>query len=104
MEEMLSIKDMFSVLKKRLRLIVILTALSVIASGIVSYFLITPIYQSSTQILVNQTKKDQQVYNYNEVQANLQLINTYNVIIKSPAILEKVARRIRESSDSKATK
>lgn len=90
MEETISLKELFLTLKKRLSLIIIIAAIATATSGIVSYFLLTPIYQSSTQILVNQSKSQEQVYNYNEVQTNLQLINTYNVIIKSPAILDKV--------------
>ncbi|WP_078431941.1 YveK family protein [Metabacillus halosaccharovorans] len=94
MEETISLKELFLTLKKRLSLIIIITAIATATSGIVSYFLLTPIYQSSTQILVNQSKNDQQqVYNAGEVQTNLQLINTYNVIIKSPAILDKVIEK-----------
>lgn len=90
MEETISLKELFHTLKKRLSLIIIIAAMATATSGIVSYFFLTPIYQSSTQILVNQAKSDQQAFQYNEVQTNLQLINTYNVIIKSPAILDKV--------------
>jgi capsular polysaccharide biosynthesis protein len=90
MKETISLNELFRTLKKRLSLIIIIAAIATATSGIVSYFLLTPIYQASTQILVNQSKSDQQVFNYNEVQTNLQLINTYNVIIKSPAILDKV--------------
>jgi len=93
MEETISLKELFQTLKKRLSLIIIITAIATATSGIVSYFLLTPIYQSSTQILVNQTKNEEQLYNYNEVQTNLQLINTYNVVIKSPAILDKVIEK-----------
>lgn len=93
MEETISLKELFRTLKKRLSLIIIITAIATATSGIVSYFLLTPIYQSSTQILVNQTKSEEQLYNYNEVQTNLQLINTYNVVIKSPAILDKVIEK-----------
>lgn len=94
MEETISLKELFLTLKKRLSLIIIITAIATATSGIVSYFLLTPIYQSSTQILVNQSKNDQQqVYNAGELQTNLQLINTYNVIIKSPAILDKVIEK-----------
>ena len=75
-------------------LIIVITALAVIVSGIVSYFMITPIYQASTQLLVNQSKSEQVEYNQSTVQTNLQLINTYNVIIKSPAILDKVAQEL----------
>ncbi|MEH7482988.1 Wzz/FepE/Etk N-terminal domain-containing protein, partial [Neobacillus drentensis] len=59
-----------------------------------SYFFLTPIYQASTQILVNQKKNEQSLYNSNEVQTNLQLINTYNVIITSPAILDIVSKEL----------
>ena len=93
MEETISLKELFQTLKKRLSLIIIITAIATATSGIVSYFLLTPVYQSSTQILVNQSKSDQQIYNSGELQANLQLINTYNVIIKSPAILDKVIEK-----------
>ncbi|WP_243388206.1 YveK family protein [Bacillus kexueae] len=102
MEETISLKELFATLRKRLALIVMITALATMTSGIISYFFITPIYQSSTQILVNQAKGDQATFQYNEIQTNLQLINTYNVIIKSPAILDKVIDRmnIDESVES----
>ncbi|MBM7652552.1 YveK family protein [Neobacillus cucumis] len=94
MEETISLKELLGTLKKRLRLIVSLTIIAALASGIISYFFLTPIYQASTQILVNQTKSDQALYNYNEVQTNLQLVNTYNVIITSPAILDIVSKEL----------
>ncbi|MDQ0232743.1 YveK family protein [Metabacillus malikii] len=93
MEETISLKELFLTLKKRLSLIIIIAAIATATSGIVSYFVLTPVYQSSTQILVNQAKSDQQAYNVGEVQTNLQLINTYTVIIKSPAILDKVIEK-----------
>ncbi|MDP1443094.1 YveK family protein [Priestia megaterium] len=93
MEKTINLKELFQLLKKRLLLIVIVTAIFIAISGIVSYFFLTPIYQSSTQILVNQVKSKNEIYNPSEVQTNLQLINTYNVIIKSPAILDKVIEK-----------
>ncbi|MED1204705.1 YveK family protein [Heyndrickxia acidicola] len=95
MEETISLKELMQTLRKRMGMIIFITLLAVIASGVVSYFVITPVYQASTQILINQSSKtDQSVYNPNEVQTNLQLINTYNVIIKSPAILDKVSQQL----------
>src|SRR3954470_23184417 len=94
MEETISLKELLETLKKRLLLIVSITVIAAIISGVVSYFFLTPIYQASTQILVNQKKSDQSVYNANEVQTNLQLINTYNVIITSPAILDIVSKEL----------
>ncbi|GIN23165.1 YveK family protein [Siminovitchia fordii] len=90
MEETISLRELMETIRKRLNLIVLITMAAVLISGIVSYFVITPIYQSSTQLLVNQAKSDQPIVNPGEIQTNLQLINTYNVIIKSPAILDQV--------------
>ncbi|MBD8004266.1 YveK family protein [Bacillus norwichensis] len=90
MEETISLRELMETIRKRLNLIVLITMAAVLISGIVSYFVITPIYQSSTQLLVNQTKSDQTIVNPGEIQTNLQLINTYSVIIKSAAILNQV--------------
>ncbi|MFP9130278.1 YveK family protein [Niallia sp. BSM11] len=90
MEETFSIKQLMYTLKKRLFLIFSITLITMIITGVISYFFITPEYKSSTQILVNQTKDDQTLYNYNEVQTNIQLISTYSVILKSAAILNNV--------------
>ncbi|MEH7549081.1 YveK family protein [Neobacillus vireti] len=94
MEETISLKELFETLRKRLSFILSITFIAIIISGVISYFFITPIYQTSTQLLVNQAKNEQSPYQNNEVQTNLQLINTYNVIIKSPAILEKVIKEM----------
>ncbi|MFT8323478.1 MAG: Wzz/FepE/Etk N-terminal domain-containing protein [Bacillus sp. (in: firmicutes)] len=90
MEETISLKELFQTLKKRLAMIISITLVAMIVSGVISYFVLTPEYKSSTQILVNQTKKDQNLYNTNEVQTNIQLISTYSIIIKSAAILNDV--------------
>ncbi|MBS8265625.1 capsular biosynthesis protein [Mesobacillus boroniphilus] len=90
MEETISLKELLDTLKKRLWLILSITFVAVLASGIVSYFFLTPIYQASTQILVNQKQSEQAAYNPSVVQTNLQLINTYNGIIKSNRILDIV--------------
>jgi len=96
MEETISLKELFDTLKKRWALIISITLVAMIISGIISYFVITPEYKSSTQILVNQ-KKDESTaaYSTNEVQANVQLISTYSVILKSAAILNNVKEDLK---------
>jgi capsular polysaccharide biosynthesis protein len=92
MEETISLRELFYTLRKRIWLIISIAVVATLASGIISFYVLTPIYSSSTQLLVNQEKSDQPMYNVGEIQTNLQLINTYNVIIKSPAILDLVAK------------
>lgn len=95
MEETISLKELFQTLKKRIALIISLTLIAMIISGVVSYFVLTPEYKSSTQILVNQAKDSESIYSQNEVQTNIQLINTYSVIIKSAAILNSVRNDLK---------
>ncbi|MCF6138833.1 YveK family protein [Pseudalkalibacillus berkeleyi] len=90
MEETISLKELFDTLKKRFAMILLITVIAIAISGIISYMFLTPIYQSSTQILVNQSNEGQQNYDINQVRTNVEMINTYRVIIKSPTILEKV--------------
>jgi len=95
MEETISLRELFAVLRKRLWLIVLITIIAATVSAVISFFVLTPVYESKTQILVNQAKNDQQLYSNQTVQTNVQLINTYNDIITSPAILDKVVKELK---------
>ena len=94
MEETISLEEIFSILKKHIKLIIAFTLGAAIIAAIVSYLLLTPIYQSSTQFIVNQAKNDGPYQNaqidQNVIRTNIELINTYNVIITSNAILDVV--------------
>ncbi|MFJ7752611.1 YveK family protein [Peribacillus muralis] len=94
MREKLSIKDLFLMVKKRIALIFIITTLITLITGVVSLFILSPVYQASAQILVNQSKDNTDLYKVGEIQTNIQLIETYSEIIKSPMMLEKVKDRL----------
>lgn len=94
MEETISLKELFQTIRKRLSLIILLTVVVVATVGVISFFFLTPVYSSTAQIIVNQSKNEQQTINTGEIQTNLQLINTYSVIIKTPAILDVVKEEL----------
>nr|WP_309098420.1 Wzz/FepE/Etk N-terminal domain-containing protein [Fredinandcohnia onubensis] len=94
MEETISLKEIFQTIRKRLWLIIMIAAVAVATVGVMSYFFLTPIYQSSTQILVNQKTSDQPYLNQSDIRTNIDLINTYNEIIKTPAILDLVKEEL----------
>lgn len=94
MEETISLQELFSTLKKRIMLIILTTIIAITIAGSVSFIFLTPIYQASTQILVNKQTVEQNQFNSQDIQTNLQLINTYNEIIKTPAILDKVIENL----------
>ncbi|WP_158735753.1 YveK family protein [Alteribacillus sp. YIM 98480] len=92
MEETISLKEIADVLKKRLLLIIAVTVGAVMISAAVTFFLLTPTYESTSQFIVNQSDEEMpnNIYDGNDIQTSVELINTYNVIIKSPAVLEQV--------------
>lgn len=95
MEETISLKELFQTIRKRLSLIILLAVIVVATVGVISFFFLTPVYSSTSQIIVNQSKSEQQTINSGEIQTNLQLINTYSVIIKTPAILDVVKEELK---------
>jgi capsular polysaccharide biosynthesis protein len=94
MEETISLQDLFKTLKKNLGIIALTTILAMTIAGAVSFMVLTPMYENSTQILVNQEQSEAAQLTNQNIQADLQLINTYSVIIKSPAILDQVIEEL----------
>ena len=88
--ETMSLQEIFKIIKKRLFLITSLIIVTVSIAIILSFYILTPIYQAQTQILVNQKGNNEETYSWSQIETDLQLINTYNDIITSPVILSKV--------------
>ncbi|RKQ15433.1 YveK family protein [Ureibacillus endophyticus] len=93
MEESISLIEILKIIQKRLFLILSLVFVCSVISAIISYYVLPPIYEAETQILVNQ-KNSGQEYGWSQLETDLQLIDTYNVIIRSPVILTKVIEKL----------
>lgn len=91
MEETIELRQYFEILMKRIWIIVAVTLVATLTSGMVSFFVITPIYEASTQLLVNKSESKNEILmpDFNDIQTSLKLIETYSVIINSPRVLEK---------------
>lgn len=100
--EAFELRDFFEIIKNRWIIIVLITLIVTIATGVASFYFITPIYQAKTEILVNkETVKDS--INNQEIQANITLINTYSEVIKSARILDLVGSELQLSENEKAS-
>ncbi|OEF99797.1 capsular biosynthesis protein [Vulcanibacillus modesticaldus] len=87
----IDLRELLQIIKKRLGMILVIVLVATLVSGIISFFFLTPIYQASTELLVNKSDQDMNsIYSYSDIQTNLKLIETYNVIIKSPRIIDLV--------------
>lgn len=93
MENTIDLSNLLETLRKNVKLIIILPILCLLISTIITLFFLDSKYQASTQVLVNQKESDSQMM-AQEVQSNIQLVNTYSEIVKSPRILDKVSKEL----------
>ncbi|MDN5830230.1 MAG: Wzz/FepE/Etk N-terminal domain-containing protein, partial [Staphylococcus equorum] len=100
MESTVDLSKILQIIRKNLKLLIILPIICLLISAIVTFFFLDSKYQASTQVLVNQKESDSQMM-AQEVQSNIQLVNTYAEIVKSPRIIDKVSKELdgKYSSD-----
>ncbi|MBC1226936.1 YveK family protein [Listeria booriae] len=95
-QTVISIFDILKIIKKNIWIILAIVIVTFVAVFTITNVILTPQYKATNQILVvqNTNKADSNVQN-SEVQANLQMVNTYSAMIKSPLVLDKVSEKLR---------
>lgn len=88
MDKNVDLTKILMALKKQWKILIILPVIFIILSLLIS-FMLPAKYEASTQVLINQKKSDKD-FMAQEVQSNIQLVNTYKEIIQSPRILDTV--------------
>lgn len=99
MEETIDLSKLIMILKKNLKYLIILPIAFLVLSMVITFIVMTPKYSASTQVLVNKKERNDQMM-AQEVQSNLQLVNTYTEIIKSPRILDEVTENLKREYSS----
>ena len=82
-DEVISISEIIDSLKKRWKIIVIITLTFTLLSTIVSFFIIKPKYESKTKLFIGKQENDTKDYNNNDVMMYQKLLSTYSEIIKN---------------------
>lgn len=99
MENSLDLSKFITAIKKNWKLVLLLPIIFMLISVLITTFLMKPEYEANTQVLVNQKEKNSELM-AQEVQSNIQLVNTYSEILKSPRILDEVAKKNKKYSAS----
>ena len=97
MEEEISLSEIFAILKQQIFLIIFLAILGVSISAVYTFSAVTPTYNATTQMLVNHKADILREIRLEDINTNVQMINTYKDIIKGPVILEQVQERLERS-------
>lgn len=92
------ISDLVEVLKKSKWVLIPFMLLGGISAYYLSTTVIEPTYEASTQVLLVTEQEGERVSS-SDVLSSLSLVNTYRVIMKSPAILSEVKERVPDAPD-----
>jgi len=82
-EQVIRLGEILEVLKKRWKLILIVTLLATLVSGLVSFFLISPKYEASTKLFIGKEAGAEAGYDQSEIAMYQKLMKTYSEAIKT---------------------
>ena len=87
-EQVISISEIFEALKKRWILIVSITLVATLISGVLSFFVIKPTYETSTKVFIGKEESNLEGYNTNDIQMYQKLLQTYAETIKTNEVVQ----------------
>ncbi|WP_461227207.1 YveK family protein [Lacticaseibacillus suihuaensis] len=93
-DDVINLSQIFATLKKHVIMIIVMAGLGGIVAAGVTYFVMTPQYQSSSLILVNQKDSSNAAMQYNQIQTDLQMINTYKDIITQNVVMDQAKKNL----------
>lgn len=92
-EKQLNIIEIQRVLKKRWRLISIITIILTIFTGLMSYFLITPEYETSNKLFIGKAESNDVNYSTSDIQMYEKLLKTYSELIQTSDLITKAIEK-----------
>ncbi|KTE93861.1 lipopolysaccharide biosynthesis protein [Desulfitobacterium hafniense] len=111
-EQEIDLIELWEAIKKRWIIVVIIPLIAALTSGIVNFFILDPIYEASTTLIVGKKASEEQqasqLLDNSVLQANKQLALTYSEIAKSRTVEENVINKLnlqytKEELDKKIT-
>jgi len=88
----IDLMEYIHIIRRRLWLIILVTVLAVAASGAISFFVLDPVYQASTTVMVGKPVSyvDGSQLQIQDLNLNQRLARTYGEIVKSRVVSEEV--------------
>lgn len=103
--DVIELKEIFQIVKKHIWLIIIVPIIFGVIGAAVSIYVIAPVYESSTTLIVRQNKADNEEMELTDVNLSKSLVYTYAEMAKSKTILEntRVSLGLTEIDDESIT-
>jgi len=88
-ENIISLNDIFEILKRKWKIILVFALTSTLVASIALFLLITPQYESTTKVFIGKEESQQEGYNILDIQMYQKLLKTYAEIIKTEDLVKK---------------
>ena len=97
MEETIDLREYFFILKKKLWLIALSAIICGLISGVVSFYVLPPIYEANTSLIVNKEidDKESQMTTSDDLTFVQKLAVTYGEIIKSRTVITSTINKLK---------
>ena len=100
MEETYGLREYFEIAWKQKKIIMAVTLITISISAVVSFFVLEPVYESGTSLIINRIENETERYlDFDDVVLNQKLVNTYGKIAKSDAVLKKTMENFNMDMD-----
>ena len=100
MEETIDLREYFAIIKKRFWIIGLISVIAMVISGVISFFVLSPVYEAKSTLIVNTEKNEEtQMITGDQFSVSQKLAVTYGEIIKSRAVLESVISNLKLDSE-----
>ncbi|EGT4138799.1 capsular biosynthesis protein [Clostridium perfringens] len=94
-ENTISLQEIAYALKKRWKLIALITIAATLVSAILSFFVIKPQYEAKTKLFIGkQETQDNNAYNNSDVMMYQQLMKTYAELVKTSDLVTKAVKSV----------
>lgn len=96
MEETIDLKEYFFILKKKMWLIALAAIVCGLVSGLISFFVLTPVYEANTSLIVNKEVENEmtQMSTSDDLNFVQKLAVTYGEIIKSRTVITSTISKL----------
>ena len=93
----MELMEYFTIVKKRILLVILITIGATVLSGVLSYFVITPTYKADISVIIGKIENKTEVpqANYNDVIMYQKLVKTYSEFAKSRKVSEHVITALK---------
>ena len=86
----IDLQEIFNLLMKKIVWIGLAAAVCGIAGFVINWFVLRPVYQADAMMIVNTREEQNVLITNDQINSARQLVNTYEVILKSDTVLDQV--------------